>query len=133
MLTNACTPAKSAGAETPKTGMKNDPRVKREGKCDKFSKTIKQFILIRAHEIIEVKECRDRYKKSQQSKRDNNRNNKQEDTKPDTSEENAMTLEMLALEHQAGVSLNVSAINLKQNWPIKVPNMVFDGTKGWQR
>ena len=40
---------------------------------------------------------------------------------------------MLALEHQANGSLNVSAINLKQNWPIKVPNMVFDGTKGWQR
>ena len=34
-LTNVRTPAKAAGAETPKTAAKSDPRLKKESKCEK--------------------------------------------------------------------------------------------------
>ena len=44
-----------------------------------------------------------------------------------------MTWGIIALGHQADVNLDASATEMKQNWPIKVKNMVFDGTKGWQR
>ena len=42
------TPANAAGAETQKTGSKSDPRLKKEGKCEKCSKAFKCFILTRA-------------------------------------------------------------------------------------
>ena len=44
-----------------------------------------------------------------------------------------MPLDMIALGNQADVSLDVSATDMKQNWPIKVSNVVFVGTKGCQR
>ena len=40
-LANVRTPVKAASAETPKTGVKSDPRLKKDGKCDKCSKSMK--------------------------------------------------------------------------------------------
>ena len=72
----------------------------------------------------------DLYRKSQQVKRESNRNTKREDSKQNTSEENAIVWYMMALEHKTKAVADLCAVDANERWGVKVPNMVFDGTKG---
>ena len=123
-FTNVRTPA---SAETPKTAVKSNPRFKKESKCEKCSKSFKYFILTRAKRIIKVKECRYCYKKSQQQQQD--KNVKQEDAKPNGSEEKSIMWDMMALEHVTGVTSEISTTASKSGWSVRVQNMVFDWKK----
>ena len=126
-------PAKAAGAETPRAGNKSDPRLKKEGKCEKCSKSFKCFILTRAQKIIEVRQCRDCFRKEKQPRRDNSKGGKNDGAKPQDSEESALMWDMLALEYESESPSDVAATDSNSGWSVKVPNMVFDGTKGWQK
>ena len=51
-LTNVRNPTKAASAETPKTAVKSDPRLKKDSKCEICTKSFKCFIVTRAQQII---------------------------------------------------------------------------------
>ena len=104
-LSSNIPPAKAAGADHASRIGKTDPRLKKEGKCDKCSKIFKCFILTRAQKIMEVKSCRDCHRKYQQARRDS-KTNKSKDNQTNSSEENALMWDMMTLDHDIGSAYN---------------------------
>ena len=134
-LSSNIPPAKAAGADHASSIGKSDPRLKKEGKCDKCSKIFKCFILTRAQKVMEVKSCRDCHRKSQQARRDS-RNNKSKDNQTSNSEESALMWDMMGLNHDVGSACSAepskaSSISTIAGSSVAVLNMIFDGTKGW--
>lgn len=83
-------PAKAASTEQSMKAAKSDPRLKKDGKCDKCSRSFKCFILSRAQKVIEIKMCKACFQKTQNERREHNNRGKREETKESGSEENAL-------------------------------------------
>ena len=76
------------------------------------------------------------HRKSQQARRDS-RNNKSKDNQTSNSEESALMWDMMGLDHDVGSACSTepskaSSISTIAGSSVAVPNMIFDGTKGWQ-
>ena len=80
--------------------------------------------------IIEVRKCGDCFKKQKQLRRDDGKVGENDGGK---TQKSVLMWEMLALEHERESPSGVAATDSNSGWSVKVPNMVFDGTKGWQK
>ena len=72
--------------------------------------------------------------KTQQTRRDANKQ-KPKDNQPSGSEENALLWDMMGVYHSTANAYNTTSalsFNTRAGASVNVPNMIFDGTKGWQ-
>ena len=96
----------------------------------KVLKSIQMLYTNKSPKIVEVRQCRDYFRREKQPRRDNGKGGKNDGGKPPDSEESALMWDMLALEHESEPPPGVAATESNPSWSQMCYSMgVKDGRK----